>query len=332
MLFGGESSEHSVSMISARNVFAAMDKDRYDVFLCYIDRSGRFWGVNEIVEVELDDAVELSAQLGMGSFKASDGTVIRPDVIFPMLHGVNGEDGSVQALAQLLHVPVVGCDMTASAISMSKRMAKQIAFANGVTTLAYNQHHISDDVPKYEELKRDLGDVMFVKPDGAGSSIGISMVKNQTTLEVALAEAHKYGEIALIEKGLNHPRELEVAVLGSYPDIRVSAVAEVRPGADFYSFESKYDSSSKSEVVIPADIPDEYTELIKTQAKYIYRLLGCKGMARIDFFSANDTLYFNEINTIPGFTNISVYPKAWEAEGVAYGELIDLLITDALKK
>ena len=332
LMFGGESSEHSVSMLSARNVLDAMDKDRYDAELCYIDISGRFWSVDKIDDAKSDTAEEMMPQLGTGTFVTTTGRLIKVDVIFPILHGTNGEDGTVQGMAQLLHIPVVGCDMTASAIAMSKRMAKQIAWSNGVGILAYHIHHRADPTPDYEVLKQDLDELMFVKPDSAGSSIGVNRAHDQETLEAALEEAHKYDDVVLIEKGLDRPRELEVAVFGTYPDIRLSSIAEVKPDSEFYSFDSKYDEKSTSEVVIPAELNEDNAKVVKDMAKFIYYLIGCKGMARVDFLQKADTVYFNEINTIPGFTNISVYPKAWEHEGVGYSELIDMLIANALEK
>lgn len=332
LLFGGESSEHEVSISSARNVYAAIDEDKFDVDLGYIDRSGRWWLLSSFDDpISTTEAVQLLPVLGAHGFTSlPHGKTVAPHVILPILHGKNGEDGSVQALAQLLHIPIVGCDMTASALCMDKVATKQIAERNHVPVVAYEVHHNYEPVPDFDHLSTLLGSPLFVKPARAGSSVGVTKVHNEEELEVALRIAHKHDDVALIERGVT-ARELEVAVLGNLPDFQVSGVGEIKPEGEFYSYESKYNSQSTSATIIPADLSDEQTAKIRGLTRDIYMMLGCRGLARIDFFlDETGVIYFNEVNTLPGFTNISMYPKLWRASGISYPELIEKLINFAL--
>lgn len=332
LLFGGESSEHDVSVASALNVDQAIDPEKYTVIYGFIDREGTWWYVGGVSHTLPEDAKQLLPVLGQKAFSVSGTeTLIKPDVILPILHGRNGEDGTVQGLGQLLHIPVVGCDMTSSAAAMNKYITKQLAVAGGMNVVPFVVHYAADMMPKFADISLKLSPILFVKPANAGSSVGVWKVKNQAELESALAEAHRHDEIALIEKAID-ARELEVAVLGNYPTVAVSAVSEIKPDGEFYSFESKYDDESASEVVIPADISSQVEKELRHQAARIFRILGGRGMSRIDFFvdKVNGDIYLNEVNTIPGFTNISVYPKAWEHEGIAYSDLVERLIQLAL--
>lgn len=334
LLFGGESSEHDVSVASAINVDQAIDPDKYTVIYGYIDRKGAWWFVGGVNHALPDDAKQLLPVLGEKSFVVSGTeTLIQPDVILPVLHGRNGEDGSVQALAQLLHIPVVGCDMTASAAAMNKYITKQLMAASGIDVVPFIVHYVADTYPVYEEIARRLGDTLFVKPANAGSSVGVQKASSQETLITALEQAHQHDEIVLIETAID-ARELEVAVLGNYPEVAASAVAEIMPDGEFYSFASKYDEASASKVIIPADLSLEQTSELQKLAVRIFRILGGSGMSRVDFFIDKGTqqVYLNEVNTIPGFTNISVYPKAWEQAGVSYPALIETLIQLAVTK
>lgn len=334
LLFGGESTEHDVSIASARNVSQAIDPEKFNLIYGYIDKKGALWFAAGIKRVLPKNAKQLLPVLGKKEFiiEGSDDR-ISPDVILPILHGRNGEDGSIQALGQLVHIPVVGCDMTSSAAAMNKYITKQLAIANGLMVAPFTIHYDEDAYPDYEEVSKRLSPTLFVKPANAGSSVGVHKVTSQEELEAALNDAHTYDEIVLIEAAIN-ARELEVAVLGNYPAIDVSAVSEVKPEGDFYSFDSKYDEASTSEVIIPADISPEVADELRLQAAQVFRLLGASGLARVDFFIDKDTqeIYLNEVNTIPGFTNISVYPKAWEHAGITYAQLIERLITLALEK
>jgi D-alanine-D-alanine ligase len=258
---------------------------------------------------------------------------IQPDVILPILHGKNGEDGTVQAVAQLVHIPIVGCDMTSSAVSMNKYITKQVAMANNIRVAPFTIHYTTDSMPVYYEVADKLGPTLFVKPANAGSSVGVYKVRNQEELEKAITGAHLFDDIVLIETAID-ARELEIAVLGNYPAIEPSVVGEIKPQGEFYSYESKYDELSESIVVIPAEISEELSNDLRRQAVLIFHILGCSGMARVDFFVDRDTndVYLNEVNTIPGFTDISMYPKTWEHAGVSYAQLIERLINLAVTK
>jgi D-alanine-D-alanine ligase len=332
LLFGGESSEHDVSISSARNVYAAIDDTKFDVQLGFIDTSGKWWLLESFDnnEVTTHNASQLVPVLGSESFMTiPHNRLIKPDVLLPILHGKNGEDGSVQGLAQLLHMPIVGCDMTASAICMDKLATKEILTAHTITTAAYDVHRRYDAAPDFNHLSMRLGSPMFVKPARAGSSVGVSKVYSEEELLHALELAHQHDETVLIERGVTG-REVEVAVLGNPPHHQTSGVGEIKPGEDFYSYTAKYAASSSSQVIIPAELPDDIAERVRQQAGLVYEILGCKGLARVDFFLTEDnTLYVNEVNTLPGFTNISMYPKLWRAEGVSYAQLIERLIFQA---
>lgn len=333
LLFGGESSEHDVSIFSVRNVYAAMDDKKYNVLFGYIDRAGKWWLMDRIgSDINTHGAPQLAPVMGTGSFVTFPSSrVVKPDVILPILHGKNGEDGSVQGLAQLLHIPIVGCDMTSSAICMDKIATKEILSGFGINVTPYEAHHEGDELPDFNHLSMKLGSPMFVKPAKAGSSVGVSKVYSEADFVKAIEEAHRHDNVALIERGIVG-RELEVAVLGNPPNHQVSGIGEIK-AADFYSYDEKYAASSTTEVIIPAEIPDATKQMIRKTASDAYKILGCRGLTRVDFFlTDDDTLYVNELNTIPGFTNISMYPKLWREEGISYSELIDKLIALALEK
>lgn len=332
LLFGGESSEHDISVLSARNVYAALDNEKYDVDLGFIDKSGKLWLVESLDDgVDVNESRQLLPMLGNHGFVTMHSNqAVRPDVILPILHGVNGEDGSVQGLAQLLHIPIVGCGVTASSVGMDKVMSKRLAESQGVNIVPYEVHRAGDALPDYSEISTKLGEVVFVKPARAGSSVGVSKVHNGAELATAITEAHRHDESVLIEQAIAG-REIEIAALGTPPSFGLSGVGEIVPGEEFYSFEDKYSSGSKSSVVVPADLPDGTVAKIQEYASKVYETLDCEGLARIDFFvTESGEVYFNEINTMPGFTNISMYPKLWRQEGVSYAELLDRLIEDAI--
>lgn len=332
LLFGGESSEHEVSISSARNVFAAIDDTQFEVLLGYIDTGGKWWLVDRIgTEINTHGAPQLAPVLGSSSFVTFPSSrIVKPDVILPILHGKNGEDGSVQGLAQLLHIPVVGCDMTASAICMDKVATKEILSTHDILVAPYEVHYIGDPTPDFNKLSMQLGCPMFVKPSRAGSSVGVSKVYTYEEFSRALQEAHVHDKTVLIERGITG-RELEVAVLGNPPHHEASVVGEVKAGDEFYSYDAKYSAASTSEVIIPAELDEATSERIRSQAKKAYQILGCSGLSRVDFFLTDEgTIYVNEINTLPGFTNISMYPKLWREQGVSYSQLVKRMIELAL--
>ena len=332
LLFGGESSEHEVSISSARNVFNAIDTSKFEVKLGYIDTSGAWWLVEEFNEtISVESAEQLVPILGSGKFETQATHIeIRPDVILPILHGKNGEDGTVQGLAQLLHIPIVGCGVDASSVCMNKLTTKEVLSSHDIPVVPFVTHLTSSPLPNFNDVSLELGSPLFVKPARSGSSVGVSKVFGEKEFEQAIKLAHQHDDIVLIEKGVT-ARELEVAVLGNSPHHRVSGVGEIRPGDEFYDYDAKYSSSSASEVDIPAHIDEDLTQKIRQLAGEVYQILGCEGLSRIDFFlDENKQLYVNEVNTMPGFTNISMYPKLWQEQGMSYPELIENLLAAAL--
>jgi len=322
-LFGGESTEHDVSIMSAKNIYQALDKQRFSPVLCYIDRNGQWWHTTTIAKpIERTPVIPMlgtsAVVIGNESFHI--------DAIFPALHGRNGEDGTVQGLATLLHTPIVGCGLDGSFLAMDKTVAKQLLQAVGIPVVP-GETYQSSNMPSFKELTNQLGHVLFVKPARQGSSVGVSKAKTEAEFKAAFREAAKYDQTILIEVAVEKPRELEVAALGSTYSPKISVVGEVVPDREFYDYQSKYDNNSTSQTIIPADIPAQVSDQVREYAALAFTTLHCRGMARIDFFMATDgSIYLNEINTLPGFTNISMYPKLWEASGIAQTELITELI------
>lgn len=334
-MFGGESSEHDVSIMSARNVYAAMDGDKYDVRLCYIDKVGKWWLLEEWPEeIAQHGGVQLSVVPGLQSLLTLPGYMpLHIDVLFPVLHGENGhEDGTIQGMANLAHIPVIGSGIGASAVCWDKVITKQILAAHGIRVVPYKVHYLGESSPEYEVLVSELHSTdIFVKPTGTGSSVGVSKVHNAGELATALEEAHQHSDSVLIEQAIIG-RELEVAVLGNPPNHQESNVGEIIAGEEFYSYDDKYSPGSKAQVLSNADIDDKLRSEIRAIAHDAYELLGCKGLARVDFLvSDGGDVYVNELNTLPGFTNISQYPKLWAEQGIRYTELINRLITLAIK-
>lgn len=324
LLFGGESSEHDVSLVSAANVYAALDKTKYDIELCYITKTGEWWYVERIDQRESD--VMLTPLMGQKRFGLSDGSHIAVDVMLPVLHGTHGEDGDVQAIARLIHVPCVGPSLIGAAITLDKDITKQLAQNAGVPVVEWITWHASQPTPAYESVRAVLGDVVFVKPANAGSSVGVSKVVDETSFVTALGVAREHDDFILIERAIAG-REIELAVLGN-ENPRVTHPGEIIPGEEFYSYDDKYGEDSASQARIPAELPADMIEKLQDYAVRAYTATRGQGMARIDFFvDENQNIYLNEINSIPGFTNISMYPKLWQNEGVNYPELLDELIT-----
>ncbi|HZX60952.1 MAG TPA: D-alanine--D-alanine ligase family protein [Candidatus Methylomirabilis sp.] len=344
ILFGGRSGEHEVSIASARSVLAALDRSKYDVISIGITHDGEWL----LVEGPEGLAEGKGSRVGVVP-GASDRPLVRIDpgsetgrwltdaldVVFPVLHGTYGEDGTVQGLLELLGLPYVGPGVMASAVGMDK-VAMKTAFHQAGLPLA--PHHVLL-VPTWREdaatvmrvVEETLGYPMFVKPSNLGSSVGVSKVEHRTDLPHAIEAAFRYDRKVLVERGLDC-RELECGVLGNdRPE--ASVVAEIIPKRAWYDYQAKYEPGM-SEVRIPAPLPPTLAEAVRAQAIRAYRAIDCAGMARVDFFleRATQTLYVNEINTIPGFTATSVYPKLWEASGVMYPDLLDRLIRLALER
>lgn len=344
LVYGGESSEHDVSVKSAHNVYAALDNEKYDVTLCYIDQSGKWWLTRSINGSHAGQP-QLFPALGQRQFVAIPGNrPIHVDVVLPILHGKNGEDGTVQGLLELMKTPYVGCGVEASALCMDKIRTKALLQKHGIKVTPSNSFSCHDNIEALigDYRKGDqytswdeLGDgPWFVKPSRAGSSVGVTKVYDPQKLVAACREAFKHDDEVLIEKAIDNIHEIEVAVLGNYPDISASSPGEIVPGEEFYSYDDKYSSSSSS--IAKFELPENIralSDVIRNRAIHIYKILGCRGLARVDFFVTDGMeIYVNEINTMPGFTNISMYPKLWHEQGLRYPQLIDRLIALALEK
>ncbi|MBN2275345.1 MAG: D-alanine--D-alanine ligase [Bacteroidales bacterium] len=345
VMFGGRSAEHEVSLQSAKNVIESLDRHKYEPVLIGINKEGR-WFLNEhSIQLQNSDdpkLVQLSgyeheiALTPSGSnsqlISMREKTVFpKIDVIFPVLHGPYGEDGTIQGLARLANIPCVGAGILGSAVGMDKDVMKRllrdagIPNARFVTLSATNRHKIN-----YDALKSKLGNTLFVKPANLGSSVGISKVKNEKEFDEAVELAFDYDLKVIVEEEIKG-REIECAILGS-ENPEASVPGEIIPNADFYSYHAKYIDAEGATLSIPAQLPEHLVKQIQDLALQTFRVLECQGMARVDIFLTPDNrLFVNEINTIPGFTIISMYPKLWEYSGIAYAELVDRLIQLAVE-
>ncbi len=331
VLFGGESAEHDVSCVTAAHVLRALDPQKYEVATVGITRAGQ-WVQSELPQSR--DVKSLSAKGSATSANlifenATDATSL---VVIPLLHGPMGEDGTVQGLLELAHVAYVGSGVLASAVAMDKSIAKQIMSANGIAQQKFLTVRDSDNTDSaIDRAIKELGLPMFIKPANMGSSIGVSKAKTRQEAITALAKAFEYDEWVLVEEAVTG-REIEVAVLGNESP-RASVPGEIVPSHEFYDYEDKYIGDG-AQLLVPAPLSPEEVVEVQQLAIKIYRALRSDGMARVDFFFEKGKRGFlcNEINTIPGFTPISMYPKLWQASGVTYAELLDELIALALAR
>src|SRR3990172_9452100 len=350
IIFGGRSGEHEVSLMSARSVLKAINKDKYDVTLIGITKEGKWIGGDDPLRALESGAADApaTALLGEPQYRALMQVAEQPggkavtlssvaelDVIFPLLHGTFGEDGTVQGLLELANIPYVGAGVVGSAVGMEKGIFKSLMVAAGVP------------VPKWimawrSEIERDPQAViaraeamspypLFTKPANLGSSVGVVKVHGRDEFEAALKESARWDRRVLIEQGIN-AREIEVSVLGNDDPI-ASVPGEIVPGHEFYDYVAKYIDEG-SRLLIPAPLDEKATKRAQELAVAAFNAVDCAGMARVDFLLDKDTgeLYVSEVNTIPGFTHISMYPKLWEANGLSYSELIDRLIELALER
>ena len=363
VLFGGRSGEHEISLRSALTVMSAMDPARYEIVPIGIARDGR-WHLRADAIGLLKQATPRLRALGHGGVpvslpphpgrnslelvaagngnsspaKSSNGTPLagRLDVIFPVLHGTYGEDGTVQGLLELAGVPYVGAGVLGSAVGMNKDAQKRLLRDRGIPVVRYfalTRAEYSDDRGIARRQAAQLGYPVFVKPNALGSSIGISKVKSARGLGAALEDAFQYDRKVLIESSCIG-REFECAALGNdRPEASVVGEVVVKGRHDFYSYESKYVDPNGSETIIPADLPEPVSRRIREISVAAFKALDLRGMARVDFLARGDLseTFVNEVNTIPGFTGISMYPKLWEASGLPLGKLIDRLIDLALE-
>ena len=346
VIFGGKSAEHEVSLQSARNIIEAIDKNKYEVVLIGMDRKGR-WYLNENSRylseendpklIKLADANEevglipgeQSNQLLNISTHQRIGKI---HVIFPVLHGPYGEDGTVQGLLKLANTPFVGADVLGSAIAMDKDVMKRLFRDAGIPTakfLVFDRSSIGSI--DFDQVKNQLGLPVFIKPANLGSSVAISKVKSKDEFDEAVKLAFEYDNKIIIEEYIEG-REIECSVLGNEEPI-ASLPGEILPQHEFYSYEAKYIDEKGAILEIPVRLSEDVIKQIQDYAIKAFQVLCCEGMARVDFFLKDDNeILVSEINTIPGFTQISMYPKLWEASGLSYAELIDRLIQLAIER
>lgn len=336
LLFGGESAEHDVSCVSARHVMAAVDPARMTVDPIGITRDGRWLHAEDAVRALEAGVDNLPESLTVAGPDVDPLPALLPNgaervVVFPLLHGPHGEDGTVQGMLELAGVPYVGSGVLASALAMDKAKAKEMAAYHAIPQARWRSSHADEVGEELPSIAEDLGLPIFVKPSNMGSSIGVSKAANLEELSSAVELALQYDEWLVFEESVDG-REIEIAVLGNL-DPRASVAGEIVPGSDFYDFEDKYVDGA-AELIIPADLTGEQADGIRAIALRAYRALRCEGMARVDFFLEDPGRgwLLNEINTIPGFTPISMYSKLWEASGVTYSELVQHLVDLALER
>lgn len=353
VIFGGRSGEHEVSLMSARSVLAAIDRQKYTVIEIGITHQGEWLVGENLLEVLAQEGhTAHSAALlpdptrqGVYALRSADGgealeKLSDLDVVFPVLHGTFGEDGTLQGLLELADLAYVGAGVLGSAVGMDKGLFKDVMRAHDIPVAPWMvvlRREIEGDLQKVMEAAETLSDYpLFTKPANLGSSVGISRCSSRADLAEGLLEAARYDRRVLVEAGIPHAREIEVSVLGNDRPV-ASIPGEVVPSREFYSYEAKYVDGT-SALLIPAPLPEALVQQAQSLAVRAYQAIDCAGMARVDFLLECEAdgsprkLYLNEVNTIPGFTQISMYPKLWEASGLAYPQLIDRLIELALER
>ncbi len=350
VLFGGRSAEHEISCLSARSVIDAMDPGRYEVIPIGITKEGRWELLPEgppappdgtdaplpSVEPGAGTEVALDQEPGANALVLDDGSRTGIDVVFPVLHGPFGEDGTIQGFLEMARVPYVGSGVLASAVGMDKAVQKTLFRAAGLPVVEHVVVHEREwriDPEAVEARAEPLGYPRFAKPAALGSSVGVTKVRGPEELAPAMEEAFRYGRKALLERAVEGAREIECAVLGN-DEPEASICGEIVPrGHEFYSYEAKYLDEGGAELLIPAPLEGATSEEVRRLAIAAFRAIDAAGMARVDFLlGADGRVFVNEVNTIPGFTRISMYPKLWEASGVPYPKLVDRLIELALER
>ena len=326
VIYGGVSTEHDVSEMSAKSVIENLNKEKYEIHEIYINKYGKWYEVKNGEQEEIYNLLWTLKEL---------------DVVFPILHGLGGEDGTIQGMLEMMQVPYVGCGVLASSVGMDKAYTKIIFDKAGIPQAPYiyirkkdNEYVIIDENFDEEEFELEkitekLQFPMFVKPANSGSSVGVKKATNKEELKMAVENAGQYDKKILVEQGID-AKEVECAILDG-KELQASTVGEIMSAEDYYSFDAKY-NIPESKTVIPAEITEEQIETVRKLALKAFKAIDGKGLARVDFFVENKTnkIYINEINTMPGFTKISMYPKLFDAVGIKYSELLDKLIENAL--
>lgn len=347
VIFGGTSSEHDVSKVSGTSVIKNLNKEKYDIISIYIDKDGKWYTYEKPLEEVTILDIDADVSNDIKPIDNIEKTLKSVDIIFPVLHGLGGEDGSIQGLFEMLKVPYVGCGILASSVGMDKVYTKVIFEKANIKQAKYEyvrkyedkyiyiDKEFNEEVINLNELalkiEKNLSYPMFIKPSNSGSSVGINKVTNIEELKKAIEYAANFDKKVLIEEGIIG-KEVECAVLGN-EDVISSCVGEIKPAEAFYTFDAKY-KNQESKVLIPADLPKKMSNRIRDLAIKAFKAIDGKGLSRVDFFANEkmDEIYINEINTLPGFTTISMYPKLFENVGIPYAELLDKLIQLALEK
>lgn len=341
LIFGGNSSEYEVSIISGRNIYKAIDKEKYDVYPMWITNTGFLASDEDSRKVLEDPSYQIENPHNVTNISNVIELSGRPeiDVFFPIVHGNLGEDGCLQGLLRILDKPFVGDDVLAAAITMDKELNKIMAqragvpVADWISIKRFEYNDAKNEKLSYDYVSQKLGTDLFVKPSNQGSSVGISHVTSASDYKAALAEAFKYDDKVLVEETIKGT-EVETAVLGN-DDAIVSGVGQITNAqGSWYSYENKYNDNSTSKLQIPADLPAEIVETVRSQALKVYHATECSGLARVDSMLTTDghKVIFNELNALPGFTNISMYPKLFEQVGISYTELITKLLDYAVAR
>ena len=337
VIFGGTSTEHEVSIVSGTSVIKNLNKEKYEIYPIYIDKAGEWF------EFEPDNKTYKVGEEIVGTKKIENiwNYLKTMDMLFPVLHGLQGEDGTIQGMFELLKIPYVGTRVLGSSICMDKvyskiifekaklNQAKYVYIRKFEDKYIYVNEDFSEEILNIQEtvnkIMEKIDFPMFIKPSNSGSSVGIRKAKNKDELINAITEASKFDKKILIEENING-REIECAVLGN-EEVKASVLGEILPAEAFYSFSAKYQNSDSKTVEAP-DLPEELTKKVRELAVKAYKAADCQGLSRVDFFvdDKENKIYINEINTLPGFTEISMYPKLWEKSGLTYTELLDKLI------
>ncbi|RUQ90380.1 D-alanine--D-alanine ligase family protein [Legionella septentrionalis] len=342
LLYGGKSGEHEISLISAASVLSNLETSRYNIIPIGIDKEGRYFlnQYEELLAYPHSLPIVTANSTPLDSIVIDGRFAVKADVVFPVTHGPLYEDGCLQGLLELVGVAYVGCTVLSSAVGMDKDIARRLACVNGIKSARYrllSWHASTEEVEQFcHEVAAEFGWPLFVKPCCMGSSVGIHKAKNKSELMAAIADAKQYDEEILVEEYIKG-REIELAVLENSspahpPKVTLAGEICVNHADGFYSYTAKYLESEQTELHVPAKINEELLNRLQKSAAEIFVNLKCKGLARVDFFVNDETgdIYFNEINTLPGFTPISMYPKLWQASGLPYQALLDELINLAL--
>lgn len=338
VLYGGKSTEHEVSVHSAQPVCAVLaNSDKYEVLPIFIDKAG-LWFLQEKCSEKTPQDIPVTPVLSAAGkiFIPSENRYLNPDLFFPVLHGSNGEDGTLQGLLECMDVAYVGCDVLASAMGMDKEISKILALQMHVPTLPYQRvcKHQAYDLKALQHWAAEVGYPVFVKPVRLGSSVGVTKVKKAEDLAAAVSFAFRFDSDVLVEKGLEKPREIFCALLGDGEELQVSECGELKTlEGEFFDYQAKYITVGGCETRVPADLPAPMRADIRRSSECVYRAMRGSGLARVDFLiDADGTAWFSEINTLPGMSQSSLYPQLFEAAGMAYAEVLEKLIFLALKK